>query len=266
MGGRGRAAVQELKQREERREEEERFAWLAQEEMSRGDPFAEYADPHIPRRFKQPMASSSKRDVARELESGAVPSIGRMTEEEYAEWIRNGMYRLKHKEEYAQREREKEAKLQKEIEREKAREEAERRERRHERKRREALRLEEAKKEEEAKAQSAHDLQQERERYQARWTSITSTGEVEETQLAFEDIPWPIYKPITLDNLTKDRIRTFLHAQGGDVRKVLRETIRSFHPDRFFGRILPRVRASDADQVKQGVETCSRIINDLLRE
>lgn len=47
---------------------------------------------------------------------------------------------------------------------------------------------------------------------------------------------------------------------------MLREGIRQFHPDRFFGRILPRTREDERDKVREGVESCTRAINDLLAE
>ena len=104
-----------------------------------------------------------------------------------------------------------------------------------------------------------------RERYINRWKSLVSVGEIEETNLTYTDIPWPTYS--TLD---KEQVKTFMldmaSDQGEEVKRVLRETIRSYHPDRFFGRILPRVRENERERVKDGVELSSRIINALAAE
>ena len=108
-----------------------------------------------------------------------------------------------------------------------------------------------------------------REHYRARWAAITNVGgEIEEAQIGFNDIPWPVYW--TSKGLEKTKIREFMgdlaKEAGVEVKKVLREGIRQFHPDRFFGRILPRTREDERDKVREGVESCTRAINDLLAE
>lgn len=121
--------------------------------------------------------------------------------------------------------------------------------------------------------------------------------EIMEVALDFNSIPWPVYSSsslaaaqassfgkrklptrnqITIDHLDKAHIRTFLqdlarNSPGAklsqdDEKKTLREAIRIFHPDRFFSRFLDKVRESDRELVKEGVERCSRVINDLAAE
>lgn len=112
--------------------------------------------------------------------------------------------------------------------------------------------------------------------------------DVLEIELQWTDVPWPVYasgvsaaRPlgtVALGDFVQGKIKDFLLAlaveQPGTAtrgraddqeayRKMLREAIRMYHPDRFFGRVLPRIRASERDRVKEGVELCSRIINDL---
>ena len=280
MGGLARAAKEQMK----RMEEMERMAWLAQEEMSRGNPFGSvnfgFAQPtpdvRIPRRHaraagpgENSRTRGSRRDASREveLEGGTVPDPGRMGEEEYAEWVRGGMYRLKNRAEVERQERIRQERL----ERERLREVEEEKARKAEAKRLEKLRKEKGRVEEERRSAQ-------RERYRSRWKTIVEVGgEIEESELAFVDIPWPIYRPpkrsLELDHFEVETVRTFLLALAADtsdqdteLKKVIREAIRSFHPDRFFGRILPRVREADRETVKDAVERTTRILNDLAAE
>jgi hypothetical protein len=127
-----------------------------------------------------------------------------------------------------------------------------------------------------------------RKRYISRWANLneradatgTGTGaegagagekgEIQEIEMRYSDIPWPTYSA----SLEKDDINAFLSdmssADGdrdkGKMRKTLRETIRIFHPDKFLGRFLARVREGDREKVKEGVERVSRAINDLMAE
>lgn len=119
----------------------------------------------------------------------------------------------------------------------------------------------------------------ERERYINLWASLA--GEIQQVEMRYHDIPWPTYGGKSL-SLEKADVRSFLFDLAGDKtkgsagqaastakdreKKVLRDAIRIFHPDRFFGRFLDRVRESDRDRVREGVEKCSRIINDLAAE
>ena len=129
--------------------------------------------------------------------------------------------------------------------------------------------------------------EKERERYISRWKSLLSTDEstaidgIIETELSYLDIPWPIYSNV---NLEKEQIARFLSnialiqglgersGTGGKEqdkekeRKVLREAIRNFHPDRFNSKVLPRVREGEREKVKEGMEICSRVLTDLIAQ
>lgn len=277
MGGFGRRAKEAL----DKREWAEKVAWMAQDDFhySSFNAAADLAedDVHIPHRYRKAargdVGSSSSvnnkrsRDAAAEVEfsGGPVPSMSGMTDHEYTEFIRMGMYRRKHRAEIEEAEKRKRAKQEaerlKEAEREKAKKEESRRIKR-------------------LKAQAGEEEERkrkdERQRWGERWKSLADVGgEVEASELRFDDILWPIYRSkaksrTTSDDLTINSIRSFLYAlaedQGGDTRKVVREAIRTFHPDRFHGRILPRVREKDQVLVKEAVEGVSRILNDLAAE
>jgi len=130
----------------------------------------------------------------------------------------------------------------------------------------------------------------ERERYSSRWNNLLSNSNqkdtntdsdsdnIIETELSYTDIPWPIYGKSKLE---KKSVSLFLSnlallpIQGGirsgkegreAERKILREAIRNFHPDRFLSKVLPRVREGERDKVKEGMEICSRVLTDLIME
>lgn len=129
-------------------------------------------------------------------------------------------------------------------------------------------------------------------KYFTRWESLQTGGEVESTELLFDDIPWPVFRPsargrssgssesILLDTLTLENVRKFMTAVAGhlstsksssaggttgDLRKTVREAIRNFHPDRFYSRVLGRVREKDREKVRQGADQVSRVLNDLVK-
>ncbi|WVQ80102.1 hypothetical protein IAT38_002203 [Cryptococcus sp. DSM 104549] len=125
-------------------------------------------------------------------------------------------------------------------------------------------------------------------RWKARWASLADVGgEIEEIQLRFDDIPWPIFRSsiprgsTPLDALTDVNVRAYMRAVaaapdsgatgptaggGSTLRKTVREAIRNFHPDRFHGRMLLRVREKDRETVREGVEKVSRVLNSLAAE
>ncbi|OCF33734.1 hypothetical protein I316_04446 [Kwoniella heveanensis BCC8398] len=324
MGGYGRKAREEL----ERREWRDKMAWMAGTSSHDHDPFSAYQDMedvHIPKRFREAAGmpasgagtSSSQyhhfssrtvhhhsstfgttRIAVNEVHfsGGPVPPLGSMNDDQYSSWVREGMYRKQHRAELEEAERRRrlreEKERLKEIENEKRQREEE--------KRIKKLKKEKGQEEEKARAR-------ERERWRERWKVLgdkegEKDKEIVEVELSFNDIPWPIYRPsslnsaaaralpISVDDLTIDNIRIFIHAiaedsscpststaigpssttngtgGGGDVRKTIREAIRNYHPDRFHARILGKVRESDKELVKEGVGRVSAVLNDLARE
>jgi hypothetical protein len=132
---------------------------------------------------------------------------------------------------------------------------------------------------------------EEREMYLLKWVSLLSTDDNDiQTELRYADIPWPIYNPSPKQkpnphHLTKGSIQSFLSdlavfqctqtfqfdaAEAVDLqkeeKKVLREAIKNYHPDRFLSKILPRVREREQEKVKAGMENCSRVLTELIME
>ncbi|GEM10615.1 hypothetical protein Rt10032_c11g4632 [Rhodotorula toruloides] len=181
--------------------------------------------------------------------------LNQMDDEEYAEWVRAGMWRRRNKEEMERIERaEKERKVKEErerVEREKrTREERERIRKLEERKKR--------KSEEEEKAA--------RTRYDDGWkklqqavatsaapasTDAATDGDTSSSgtatpafPLRFTDFPWPLYPPMAfpplswpaLSDITSTALTTFLlpPSLSADKHKaVLRQAVLAYHPDRF---------------------------------
>ena len=235
---------------------------------------------HIPRRWRG--GGMDKMDD----EFNVDPQM--MEEEDYAEWMRNNMWRYdydyaelsqyarykraafrrKHAAEYAAREREKTERAARK-EREKALHD-------------ETIRLEKA--EEERRKQRRLEKEYKhlicaRNRYEAVWKDLLS-GKIEH-ELRIQDIPWPVaFADVDPDSLTLDAVSAFLlpegriigsaAAVGNTIKKErkdkLRETMLRFHPDKFEGRVMRKVREADKERVRECVGKVARIINDLLAQ
>lgn len=108
-------------------------------------------------------------------------------------------------------------------------------------------------------------------------------------ELAFGDIPWPVLAAyhqrrvvgttpnLRVDDLTTEAVATFLSPApagllrdtdgGKKVRKdKLKEAMRRFHPDKFEGRFIHRVRRENREMVIEGIGQVSRILNSLMAE
>lgn len=249
---------------------------------------------HIPRHVRRAAGSSTPEPSS---SKGRPPDW--LDEEAYAEYIREGMYRRANAEELARQaaaQAVKESAARKAaLKRAKAQEEEEERmaELRKEQKKRErAMKREREDQEERARVV---DWRKEVNEYERRWTALRDGLKVVTTgvalpQLAFADFPWPVYRPrsggrVMLADLNADSIRHFLFslvkaapsgssardaidvdAKEKDKKRVLRDAILAFHPDRFLSRFLDRAREDHKEDVKEAVGICSRIINDLASE
>jgi vacuolar-type H+-ATPase subunit I/STV1 len=166
--------------------------------------------------------------------------------------------RKTHAEEYANQQRQKA---------EQAARKAEEKARRAETKRLEKLAKDERKRREEE--HHIHQLETAREEYNSRWVALlASVGErTEGGDLAFHDIPWPVVDAYTakVEDFTATAISWFLfREEKRDRKERLRETILRFHPDKFVGRFIRRIREEDQERVLQGIGQVSRILNTLL--
>ena len=243
---------------------------------------------HIPDRW---------RDDHKGRESHLAQDPQYMDDDQYAEWIREGMWRCaniifvapvhrssrcmfrkKHAREYEEQTR-------KETER------AARRAREAEI-RAETARLDKAllEQREQKRREKAKLREQEyRQRYEARWKELLDPGAKCTRQLAYTDIPWPLF-PDSLsihggatddspnsEDFSQEAILRFLipvkpeplspgagERERKEKKERLKEAMLRFHPDKFEGRIMQRVLHSDKDRVKEAVGQVARVLNALM--
>ncbi|KAL1945207.1 hypothetical protein VTO73DRAFT_2058 [Trametes versicolor] len=223
---------------------------------------------HIPRRWRGGGMERMDDEV------GIDPKY--MEDEDYAEWVRSGMWRKKHAAEHEEQMR-RDAERKARREREKAVKE-------------ETRRMERAAEEERRKRKSVREqlrAVEAREFYDTRWKELLAPETTaKEGSLRFRDVPWPIMPPISsskheehaavvMDDLTAEAISAFLlppevasHSDADVAKKErkekLRETMLRFHPDKFEGRIMRLVRDKDKECVMEAVGMVARSLNTLM--
>ena len=128
--------------------------------------------------------------------------------------------------------------------------------------------------------------QEYRQRYEQRWKALLDPRTQDHGPLTFGDIPWPLFSaqrdvsdsaPLQVEDITPEAITTFLlpdvdgmaaPAKSDDVsrrnRDKLKETLLRFHPDKFQGRFMHRVPASDTESVREAVGQVARVLNLLM--
>ncbi|KAJ7039026.1 hypothetical protein C8F04DRAFT_1209152 [Mycena alexandri] len=238
---------------------------------------------HVPDRWRTGRAQADYEDAAADDLFKLDPR--HMDEEEYAEWIRAGMYRKTHAQEYAEEQQKKAARDARRAEEKAAKAET--------------ARLAKLAEEDRKRKKLEKEIRRSdyaREEYHVRWKNLLaapSDGESVQASLAFSDIPWPIVsahrqkpdkkgssKPgpppiVSLDELTHEAITSFLvpsplPIKGEKEKKLrkekLRETFLRFHPDKFEGRLMNRVRESDRERVREAVGIVVRALNALMVE
>lgn len=211
---------------------------------------------------------------------GATVNGVTMDEEEYAEYIRAGMWRRKNKDEV-----ERLARLDKEKREREAKEaiESERRQREE----RERIKRLEAKK----KKNSEKEERDARERYESQWRVLTTApepipmkegsdaanGATEPHPLRFTDFPWPLYPPMPLPPLswpsskdvTASALSTFLlvHLPRDKRKAALRQSVLAYHPDRFERHVLrvPEDKKDIRERVRELGLRVSQTLNELMR-
>lgn len=159
--------------------------------------------------------------------------------------------------------------------------------------REETKRLERAEEEERRKRRSAREqlrAVEMRELYETRWKALlvpSTPATPNEPTLGLADIPWPVYQAFgdknhgrssfRVDDLTVDAVSTFLlpssidddkdpDVSRKDRRERLRDGMLRFHPDKFEGRVMPRVRADEQDVVREAVGVVARALNTLMAQ
>ncbi|KAJ6611275.1 hypothetical protein B0H10DRAFT_2165863 [Mycena sp. CBHHK59/15] len=211
----------------------------------------------------------------------------RMDDEEYVEWIRAGMYRKTHVREYEEQQQKKALR-----DARRAQEKA---------LKAEIARLAKLAEEERRRKKLEKEIRRSdyaREEYHLRWKALLASPSDDDSRqslLSFNDIPWPIVSahrqkadkkatsksnpPLTilLEDLTADAIASFLvpptsgtssiaEKDKKDRKDKLRETFLRFHPDKFEGRLMKRVRESDQETVRQAIGVVVRALNALMGE
>ncbi|CAA7260545.1 unnamed protein product [Cyclocybe aegerita] len=260
--------------------------------------FNDYA--HVPDRWRT-SGSGLRKDRTHYYDGDEYSKLDprNMDDEEYAEWIRVGMYRKTHADEYAEQQRQKAAREARKAE-EKAR-------------KAETARLEKIAEEEcqiKKTERERHRLERARENYNMRWGALLGTGSAADAVhpvLSFDDIPWPILaahggrrpdhmgagsgasssSSIRVEQLTAENISSFLLERAvksdsaapdslgeGDInaetapkterKEKLRETFLRFHPDKFEGRFMKRVREDEREKVREAIGQVSRALNSLM--
>lgn len=106
-----------------------------------------------------------------------------------------------------------------------------------------------------------------RDTYDRHWVELLNSKSVD---LGFGDIPWPVQGWMDSSQVTAETISAFLFPSGsndgrGRTRKeVLREEMLRFHPDKFEGRVMRRVRSEDRDSVREGANAVARAVMRLM--
>ncbi|CAD6573089.1 MAG: hypothetical protein CYPHOPRED_005066 [Cyphobasidiales sp. Tagirdzhanova-0007] len=192
-----------------------------------------------------------------------------MTEEEYAEHVRRGMFRRTRKEEVARLEEQERARRlrEKKIAEEVARAKALEAEKIH-------------KLEERARRKAQAGVVKSRDQYQLAWHRLVDPKRADE-ELRSEDFPWPI-SPESGGESDKKAVGEFLtnhlvsamedkEEDEGEVRKkkkkqAIRTAVLAYHPDRFERYVAKVMQSQERESVRQMGLRISQILNELLQE
>lgn len=174
-----------------------------------------------------------------------------MDEDEYAEWVRRGMWERRHQaeiEEQKRREKEREEKKSqaRKAERERRRMEEETRQRRRER--------------EADKSRQAYDA------YLSAWSLLAARAMTNGT-LYLKDIPWPLHSPLTaVSDITSEAISAFLFSTNRPRKQLIREALLIYHPDRFEKWASLIEDEGEQRLAREAAGTVSRILNSLAEQ
>ena len=196
-----------------------------------------------------------------------------MTEEEYAEYMREGMWRRRHADQLRALEEEGRARR---VEKEERKEK--------ERKRKEKERRREKERKERVKREEREGLSVARKKWEERWSALKEQRG-QGGPLYFSDLPWPCLSmwpaepnAPKIPQLDKDALSHFLlapsssfgHPPAADTaRNTLRQALLRYHPDRFFSAPwFQRVPETDGlrEKIKECVLQVARILNELQAE
>ncbi|KAG1831073.1 hypothetical protein EV424DRAFT_216817 [Suillus variegatus] len=148
------------------------------------------------------------------------------------------------------------------------RRQAEQAQQREEQFRREQAKLEQERLLKAGKALGKQDTIRLFEHHRGQWDKLQISGVL--GVLMWDDFPWPVFKrPSGPDDVTAPYITAYmlspLHPVDKSPKDRIKENIRRWHPDRFETQLLPKVKESDRDIVRDAAGTVVRVLNDLLR-
>ena len=112
-----------------------------------------------------------------------------------------------------------------------------------------------------------------RDAYERHWIALLGCNS-KSADLGFGDIPWPVQGASNISQITAEAVSSFLFLSGdeehdeaerGRVRKEeLRGTILKFHPDKFEGRVIRRVKDAERAAVREGANAVTRAVTALM--
>jgi len=145
------------------------------------------------------------------------------------------------------------------------RRQAEQAQQREEQFRREQARLEQERLAKTGKVLNKQDIIKLFEHHRGQWDKLQMPA-----VLIWDDFPWPVFKrPSGPDEVTTPVITAYmlssLHPVDKPMKDRIKENIRRWHPDRFETQLLPKVKESDRDIVREAAGIVVRTLNDLLR-
>ncbi|KAG0694838.1 hypothetical protein DFH29DRAFT_838168 [Suillus ampliporus] len=145
------------------------------------------------------------------------------------------------------------------------RRQAEQAQQREEQFRREQARLEQERLAKAGKVLNKQDIIKLFEHHRGQWDKLQVSG-----VLIWDDFPWPVFKrPNGPDDITTPGVTAYmlspLHPADKSMKDRIKESIRRWHPDRFETQLLPKVKDTDRDIVREAAGTVVRTLNDLLR-
>jgi hypothetical protein len=113
-----------------------------------------------------------------------------------------------------------------------------------------------------------------RDAYERHWVGLLGSKS-KSADLSFGDIPWPVSaRSPSISEITAEAISSFLFLRGdeghdeagrGRARKEeLRGTILRFHPDKFEGRVIPRIKDEERAAVREGANAVTRAVTTMM--
>jgi hypothetical protein len=255
------------------------------EDYERLDALEASFNAYIPPRWSSATPRTGGASAGSHFHSSDDPS--QMTDEQYSEWIRKGMWARSHRAEVEEQERRAKEREAQKVRAREARRQVEQEEKEYEN-RREAKRLEKARRAKEEAWTSYRALWDILSGVAALLNAAVASNEAKGTSsarrqdsvdamlasrppLTFRELPWPTHPPPKQpDDITKEGISSFLFASHHSVNKSrkqrIREALLAYHPDRYVGRYLSAIDVSHRTLVQEAVVRVTTMLNALMEE